>query len=158
MDAPLLSKILQLLDDHRIMSVGTLRPDGWRQVTTVGYVSDGLTLYFMCGRESQKARNLAADNRVSLTIDRDTPNPLAIMGLSMAARAYPVTDPEAIRSMLFDKLPRKYPEYQGMVDGVDLADVMVFRVEPSVISVLDYTKGFAHSDLVTLAAEEPATA
>jgi len=26
----------------------------------------------------------------------------------------------------------------------------IFRVTPSVISVLDYTKGFGHSDLVTV--------
>jgi hypothetical protein len=30
------------------------------------------------------------------------------------------------------------------------ADVRIFRVTPTVISVLDYTKGFAHTDLVTL--------
>jgi hypothetical protein len=29
------------------------------------------------------------------------------------------------------------------------ADVRIFRVTPMVISVLDYTKGFAHTDLVT---------
>jgi hypothetical protein len=28
-------------------------------------------------------------------------------------------------------------------------DGAVFRVEPEVISVLDYTKGFGHTDLVT---------
>jgi hypothetical protein len=29
------------------------------------------------------------------------------------------------------------------------ADVRIFRVTPTVISVLDYTKGFGHTDLVT---------
>jgi hypothetical protein len=29
------------------------------------------------------------------------------------------------------------------------ADVRIFRVTPVVISVLDYTQGFAHTDLVT---------
>ena len=67
-------KILTLLDQHRIMTVATLRSDGWPQATTVGYVNDGLTLYFLCGLESQKARNLARDNRISLTIDHDTAN------------------------------------------------------------------------------------
>ena len=28
-------------------------------------------------------------------------------------------------------------------------EVSIFRVTPTVISVLDYTKGFAHTDLVT---------
>jgi hypothetical protein len=55
-------------------------------------VNEGLTIYFLCGLESQKAENLARDNRVSLTIDHDTANIMAITGLSLAARAYPVTD------------------------------------------------------------------
>jgi len=38
-------KILALLDQHRIMTIATLRPDGWPQATTVGYVNEGLTLY-----------------------------------------------------------------------------------------------------------------
>jgi hypothetical protein len=30
-------------------------------------------------------------------------------------------------------------------------EILVFRLEPKVISVLDYSKGFGHSDLVTIA-------
>jgi nitroimidazol reductase NimA-like FMN-containing flavoprotein (pyridoxamine 5'-phosphate oxidase superfamily) len=59
-------KIEQLLNQHRLMTVATNRPDGWPQATTVGYVNEGLTLYFLCGRQSQEAQNLARDNRVSL--------------------------------------------------------------------------------------------
>jgi nitroimidazol reductase NimA-like FMN-containing flavoprotein (pyridoxamine 5'-phosphate oxidase superfamily) len=62
-------KIVALLDQHRIMTIATLRPDGWPQATTVGYANEDLTLYFLCGLESQKAKNLARDDRVSLTID-----------------------------------------------------------------------------------------
>ncbi|MER8957242.1 pyridoxamine 5'-phosphate oxidase family protein [Mesorhizobium sp. M0833] len=46
------------------MTIATLRPDGWPQATTVGYVNEGLTLYFLCGLDSQKAENLARDDRV----------------------------------------------------------------------------------------------
>jgi nitroimidazol reductase NimA-like FMN-containing flavoprotein (pyridoxamine 5'-phosphate oxidase superfamily) len=42
MDDTLKSKILELLDQHRIMTLATNRPDGWPQATTVGYVNDGL--------------------------------------------------------------------------------------------------------------------
>jgi nitroimidazol reductase NimA-like FMN-containing flavoprotein (pyridoxamine 5'-phosphate oxidase superfamily) len=48
MDNTLKSKILELLDRHRLMTVATNRPDGWPQATTVGYVNDGLTIYFLC--------------------------------------------------------------------------------------------------------------
>ncbi len=44
MDEKLKQKILMLLDQHRIMTIATLRPDGWPQATTVGYANDGMTL------------------------------------------------------------------------------------------------------------------
>lgn len=150
MDASIRAQILGLLDEHRIMSLATLRPDGWPQATTVGYVNDGLALYFMCGKDSQKARNLARDNRVSLTIDRDTSDPLAIRGLSMAARASVVSDQAQIQQTMLVTLPKKYPEYADMMGTVDLGGVVVFKVTPEVISVLDYSKGFGHCELVTV--------
>lgn len=149
MDTQLRVKILELLARHRIMSLATLRPDGWPQATTVGYVSDGLTLYFMCGRDSQKAANLARDDRVSLTIDRDTTEPMAIEGLSMAGHARRVIDQARIREMMLIELPRKYPEYGPMMDAVDLEAIAVFMITPVAISVLDYSKGFGHADLVS---------
>src|SRR6478752_8340577 len=93
MNEDMKQKILTLLDQHRTMRIATLRPDGWPQVTTVGYANEGLTLYFLCGPDSQKAANLARDDRVSLTIDHDTPQVMEIAGLSMAARAQAVVDP-----------------------------------------------------------------
>jgi hypothetical protein len=47
MDDTLKSKILELLNHHRLITVATNRPDGWPQATTVGYVNDGLTIYFL---------------------------------------------------------------------------------------------------------------
>lgn len=149
MDKAMERKILALLDEHRIMTLATLRPDGWPQATTVGYANEGLTLYFLCGIDSQKDRNLAHDDRVSLTIDHDTSDIMAITGLSMAAHARVVTD-RAEAEKVLAMLPRKYPEQKtlpGPMPGPD--EVRIFRVTPKVISVLDYSKGFGHTDLVT---------
>jgi nitroimidazol reductase NimA-like FMN-containing flavoprotein (pyridoxamine 5'-phosphate oxidase superfamily) len=147
MDATLHRTILQLLDQHRIMTVATLRPDGWPQATTVGYVNEGLTLWFLCGLDSQKARNLAHDDRVSLTIDHDTPDVMAITGLSMAAHACPVTD-RAEAEKVLRMLPLKYPDAPPLPMKMPSPDeVRLFRLEPVVISVLDYSKGFGHTDL-----------
>src|SRR5687768_16880166 len=109
MDDEIRKKILTLLDQHRIMTVATLRPDGWPQATTVGYVNEGLTLYFLCGLDSQKAKNLAQDDRISLTIDHDTSDLMAITGLSMAAHAHVVTDRTEAEKILA-MLPLKYPD------------------------------------------------
>jgi nitroimidazol reductase NimA-like FMN-containing flavoprotein (pyridoxamine 5'-phosphate oxidase superfamily) len=148
MDNALKQKILDLLERHRIMTVATLRPDGWPQATTVGYVNDGLTLYFLCGRDSQKAKNLARDDRLSLTIDHDTADLMAITGLSMAARAQAVED-RAEAEKVLAMLPLKYPEAKPLPMKMPTPDqVRLYRVTPSVISVLDYSKGFGHADLI----------
>lgn len=149
MDEEIRRKILTILDQHRIMTIATLRPDGWPQATTVGYASDGLTLYFLCGPDSQKASNLAQDDRVSLTIDHDTPQVMEITGLSMAAHAQGVVDPTEGERALRMLMLRYPPQGSLPLPMPTPADVRIFRVTPTVISVLDYSKGFAHTDLVT---------
>ena len=149
MDEDIKKKILALLEQHRIMTIATLRPDGWPQATTVGYMSEGLTLYFLCGIQSQKAANLAQDDRVSLAIDHDTSDIMAITGLSMAGHAQPVLD-RAEAQKILNLLPTKYPEQVSLPGPMPTPDeVGIFRVTPTVISVLDYSKGFGHTDLVT---------
>jgi nitroimidazol reductase NimA-like FMN-containing flavoprotein (pyridoxamine 5'-phosphate oxidase superfamily) len=149
MNKQIKEKILALLDQHRIMTIATLRPDGWPQATTVGYVSEGLTLYFLCGLQSQKAANLARDDRVSLTIDHDTADLMAITGLSMAAHAQPVTDRIEAEKVL-SMLPLKYPDQISLPMPMPRPEeVRIFRVTPTVISLLDYSKGFGHTDLFT---------
>ena len=150
MDKVIRTTILTLLDQHRNMTIATIRPDGWPQATTVGYANDGLTIYFLCARDSQKAANLARDNRVSLTIDDDTPQVMEITGLSMAARAEPVTDRAEAEKALALLLGR-YPEQKSLPSSLPMPapeDVRIFRLTPTVISVLDYSKGFGHTDLV----------
>jgi len=151
MEQVIRAKILALLDQHRNMTLATLRQDGWPQATTVGYANDGLTLYFLCGLDSQKAMNLARDDRVSLTIDDDTPEVMEITGLSMAAHAQPVIDrAEAEKALRL--LMAKYPEQKSLPASLPMPtpeSVRIFRLSPTVISVLDYSKGFGHTDLVS---------
>jgi nitroimidazol reductase NimA-like FMN-containing flavoprotein (pyridoxamine 5'-phosphate oxidase superfamily) len=149
MDEEIRRKILTLLEQHRIMTMATLRPDGWPQATTVGYASEGLTLYFLCGRQSQKAANLERDDRISLTINHDPPDVMAITGLSMAAHAKPIEDSAEARRIV-RMIVAKYPEQPSFpLAEANMGELRVFRVTPKVISVLDNSKGFGHTDLVT---------
>lgn len=156
MDDVLKTTILRLIGAHRTLTLATVRPDGWPQATTVGYVNEGLEIFFLCGADSQKADNLAHDDRVSLTIDRDCDDIMAIEGLSMAARARPVTDPKEVQrilTMLVNRYPSQ-PSFQGPLPEPET--MRVFRLVPEVISVLDYSKGFGHTDLVVIGpADEP---
>ena len=153
--------ILRLLDEHRVMTIATNRPDGWPQATMVGYVNDGFLLYCFVARNTQKYANILRDSRVSIAIGDDAANPSAIKGLSLAARAIEVTDPSEFDQAAKLRL-RRYPEYSAQPRPASKADaslrvaprppqanVALLRIEPEIISVLDYSKGFGHSDLVT---------
>jgi hypothetical protein len=88
---------------------------------------------------------------VSITIDHDTADIMSIQGLSMAARAHRVTD-RAEAEKVLRLLPTKYTDAPPTATPMKMPtpdEVAIVRVVPEVISVLDYTQGFAHTDLVT---------
>jgi hypothetical protein len=69
----------------------------------------------------------------------------------MAARAYRVSDRTEAEKVI-GMLPLKYPDAPASTAQMKMPtpeEVALFRVVPEIISVLDYTKGFAHTDLVT---------
>lgn len=148
MNPALRDEILSILGGANDMTLATVRADGYPQATTVSYTNDGLTLYFGCAGDSQKARNLSLNDKVSLTINLPYANWGEIRGLSMGGRANRISDPremEQAGQFLVRKFPEGIAEYAS--DGME--GVALFRVRPEVISVLDYRKGFGHTDLVS---------
>lgn len=153
--------ILRLLEKHRVMALATNRPDGWPQVTQVGYVNDGFLLYCFVARDSQKHANILRDPRVSASIGSDAPGPLDIEGLSLAGRACVVTDQGEFADISRMRLKR-YPEYavppsavSRQDDGARIAPcpsaeaVVLLRIAPELFALLDYSRGFGHSDTIT---------
>ncbi|HXF87145.1 MAG TPA: pyridoxamine 5'-phosphate oxidase family protein [Xanthobacteraceae bacterium] len=139
-------QIVELLNAHRIMTIATNRPDGWPQATVVGYANDGLIIYCLVARDSQKFANISRDPRVSIAIANDYPQPLQIKGLSLAGRAVEASDPGEIDHVMAILL-RRYPEYKVM-PRPNPAAVPMLRITPEIVSILDYSKGFGHTDLV----------
>ena len=109
MDPALREEILSVLKDASDMTIATIRPDGYPQATTVSYVSDGLTLYFGCAAESQKAQNIVYNDKVSLTVTLPYFNWEEIRGLSIGGTAKPVTDPNEI-NRVSELMLRKFPQ------------------------------------------------
>ena len=141
-------QIISIIDDVQDMTIATMREDGYPQATTVSYVNDGLTIYFGTAEDSQKARNISRTGKVSVTINRAYGDWDEIEGLSMAGIANRITDrkeTEKVGELLF----KKFPQIAGYVPS-GTENVLLFRLEPKVISVLDYSKGFGHTELVEL--------
>jgi nitroimidazol reductase NimA-like FMN-containing flavoprotein (pyridoxamine 5'-phosphate oxidase superfamily) len=141
-------KAIGILDENRLMGVATLRPDGWPHATMVSYANEDILIYFVVSRQSQKFRNMQRDDRVSIVIGGDFHDPSTIKALSIAARATEVRDPKqserAVKLLLerhpgLRKLERPAPDHSA-----------VMRANPEIITILDYSKGFGHADLLTV--------
>lgn len=148
MDKALRDQIVSIIDDVQDMTIATIREDGYPQATTVSYVNDGLTIYFGTAADSQKAKNIARSNKVSLTIDRACSSWDDIEGLSVAATAALITEADEtqkVGGLMLKKFPQIAQYIQSEAEAEELA---LFRVEPKVISLLDYSKGFGHTELV----------
>ncbi len=148
MDSATREKIVAILAGAYDMTLATIRPDGYPQATTVGYVNDGVKIYFGTAANSQKARNIALCDKVSLTVTLPYDRWEEIRALSMGARAARVTDRVEMANVGRLML-KKFP--QGADFGPEEADsIAIFAISPVVVSVLDYREGFGHTELVTV--------
>jgi len=146
MDPRLKQEIISILDDANDVTIATVREDGYPQATTVSYVNEGLTIYFGCAADSQKAKNIARNSKVSLTVNLPYGSWNEIRGLSLGGRAERVTDPQEVENVS-ELMFEKFPQIAGYAPA-ELEDIVLFRIIPEVISVLDYRRGFGHTDLV----------
>lgn len=139
---------LRVLAETDDLVLATIRPDGWPQATVVSYVSDGFDISFVVGRDSQKARNIAANPKVSAAIGGFTKDWSRIQGLSLGGTATLSID-EADFQRVYAQMAKKFPQAAAM-GTPDAGLAAVIAIRPTVLSILDYTKGFGHTDLVTL--------
>jgi len=145
-------RITDILDRCKAMTIATVRPDGAPQATVVSFEHDGLLIYFGCGAESQKAENLAHDRRVSITVTAPYEDWMQIQGLSLAGTAGEVTSPRE-KDSVTELMLKRFPEAATIPQPEPLS-LKLFRVRPSLVSILDYTKGFGHTDLVAIGADD----
>jgi nitroimidazol reductase NimA-like FMN-containing flavoprotein (pyridoxamine 5'-phosphate oxidase superfamily) len=141
-------KAIAILDQQRLMAIATKRPDGWPQCTMVGYANEDILLYFVISRQSQKFRNIEADPRVSVAIGRDFHDPSTIKALSIGARASEVTD-EKQRLRAIKLLLERHPGLETL-EFPSPEHSAVMRANPEIITILDYSKGFGHADVLTV--------
>ncbi|MFC3071062.1 pyridoxamine 5'-phosphate oxidase family protein [Phenylobacterium soli] len=141
-------EIAEILRAGNDLTIATLRADGAPQATTVSYVSDGLDIFFGCAADSPKAQNLARDPRVSLTVNLPYEDWGQIRGVSLFGRARRITDVDELARVgaLF---VAKFPQIGDALPS-DPNVMALFCITPEVVSVLDYRKGFGHTELVTL--------
>jgi nitroimidazol reductase NimA-like FMN-containing flavoprotein (pyridoxamine 5'-phosphate oxidase superfamily) len=147
MNAALRMQILDLIQANRTLTLATLREDGWPQATTVSYANAGLTLYVATGADAQKVHNIRHCAKVSLTIDNGRVEWDALQGLSMAALAQ-VIESASDRQHAARLLKKRFPTLADFGDPEHQTGWALLRIEPKIVSLIDYTKGYGHTLLV----------
>lgn len=148
MNEALKARILEVLESQHLMTLATVRSDGYPQATIVNYVNDGLTLYFVTDAASQKAGNVRLNNKVSVAIANQTQDFYKLSGLSMSGTATRILEREAAQEVSL-RLFRRFPQSRRFVPQ-DASQLAVFSVEPIAISLIDYASGFGKSYLLEL--------
>ncbi len=150
MDTAIRKQVVSIIDDINDLTIATVRNDGYPQATTVSYVNDGLTIYFGTTSDSQKARNIASNSKVSLTINRPYTTWDEIEGVSISGAAVLIADKaeqDKVGALLF----KKFPQIENyMPPDVPPDALVLYRIEPQFVSLLDYRKGFGHTELFEL--------
>jgi nitroimidazol reductase NimA-like FMN-containing flavoprotein (pyridoxamine 5'-phosphate oxidase superfamily) len=139
--------VLHVLDTAQDLTLATIRPDGYPQATTVSFAHEDMLIYVGIGRQSQKAENIRRNGKVSLTVNLPYHDWREIRGLSMSAIAELLDDP-AQAAGAAACLERRFPAVAEWC-GPDMAHEVAFvRIRPRMVSVIDYSKGFGHTELV----------
>jgi nitroimidazol reductase NimA-like FMN-containing flavoprotein (pyridoxamine 5'-phosphate oxidase superfamily) len=139
---------LQILNDNRIMTIATVRADGWPQTTIVGYANEGWSLYFLIYRTSQKFENITRDNRVSISVGHEPTELRDIRAVYAGCFAQEVTD-IAERSRAWKLLAERHPNLTDLAPPGS-AEVATMRAECKHLSVLDYSQGLGHTESLTI--------
>jgi nitroimidazol reductase NimA-like FMN-containing flavoprotein (pyridoxamine 5'-phosphate oxidase superfamily) len=141
--------VLDIIDHAKDLTLATIRPDGYPQATTVSYCHDGLTIYAVIGLHSQKAENIRQCNKVSMTINAEYSDWNHIKGLSIGAQAEILSNSEEIQHA-GDCMLKRFPQAKEWAETEAMKELAFLRIQPQVISVLNYEKGFGHTELVTV--------
>lgn len=140
-------RIVGILKAGADLTIATVREDGYPQATVVSYVNDGLAIYFGTWVKSQKAQNIAREPKVSVAITLPYTSWNEITGVSIGGRARRVSEGgevERVGALMM----KKFPQVMDFAQTMQAVEMAFIRIDPEVVSILDYTKGFGHTELV----------
>lgn len=146
---------IEILNSHRTMAISTLRADGWPQTTIVGYANDGLTLYFLIFRSSQKLANIRRDRRISFAVGGDSKDLSQATAVYAAAHALEVTEVEE-RTRAWRLLVSRHPNLKDF-ELPERTKAAMIKAVSTHVSVVDYRKGLGHTEELSVGEEGTTT-
>lgn len=148
--APELEEFIRdTLQRHEVITLATIRPDGYPRAASVGYVSDGLTLYVLAGAEAEKIADIRRCAKVSLTIQRAYEDWHKIAGLTIAATAQVIGDAAEIARVLAMFIA-KYPTLAELLPTLARDEIVVVRLRPKTVALVENTLDIGGAEIIEL--------
>ena len=139
---------VKILNAHRIMSISTVRPDGWPQTTIVGYVNHGFEIFFMIFRSSQKFENIQRDDRISIAVAAEPADLSDLKAVYAGAHAREITDPKE-REEAWRLIMQRHSNLAGF-QLPDANEAAFMRGTCKYVSMLDFSQGIGHREQLTI--------
>lgn len=142
-------KLMKIFESHELLRLGTLDLDGFPNVRSVDFAHDPedvSKIYFTTFKETNKVKEIAADNRVYLVVDEAADSIEALSQIKYArgtGAAFEVQTPEEMQKAM-GLLMTKYPFLKDLPG--DPSMMSVYRIEIKEVKITDNSLGFGHVD------------
>ena len=145
MDKTIQKSIAGYLAAHRYMALASVDPDGRPVVHTMGYGSDGDTVYCATNRETRKVHNIKRNSNVALAVSEDYDEWGEIQGVQIQGKATFIHDEDEIKRVIAI-LAKNFPQFASLGPN---PNIIFFKIEPVEGFFIDYKKGFGYRESVT---------
>ncbi|AHB77969.1 hypothetical protein LV28_25185 [Pandoraea pnomenusa] len=153
MNTDLEAVVLDILDSCRELSLATLMRDGNTQSDVVCFVHQGLDIYFATARDSRKIANIEHAAQVSFCIYKPYTGWPDIKAISSHAFAEILPDESPERSLAIRLLDTRFPNAWTRIPEHGSSRTTIVKLESWALKVLDYSRGFGHTDMVPVASK-----
>lgn len=149
----LASRIKEELQRHTVCTLATVDgagPEPLAHAASVMYAHEGFTLYWVSDPKSRHSMHIAAQPRISVTIDRQFDDFNEIVGLQLSGRAALISD-KSEKDAAHELLAARYPFLEQFRSGpkalvLRFAAIEVYRFESDTITLIENAKGFGHKE------------
>jgi nitroimidazol reductase NimA-like FMN-containing flavoprotein (pyridoxamine 5'-phosphate oxidase superfamily) len=141
MSTELKQTIAEYIGKTRVSALATVRADGSPVIRAIGgFAPDGLEIYFSTAKASAKAAQIAGDAPVSFYFQHDNQEIPVFKYVSLIGQARELNvGPE--RQKAIGILSARSPRFKARAEKGELQDSVIYRVSPSEIKYLDFSKG-----------------
>lgn len=124
-------------------TIATASTGGEPSASSVFFNSAGMNIYFNTWKDSQKAKNIQANPRVSIVMQqaRAPKTDKEISGIQYSGKARILSDDE------YGEVPGPVMARHRVFNSVSAGNSVVIKVVPVKIYLVDYSRGFRHRDL-----------